>query len=228
MRPLIGITLSFDKGVHQLRHAYVQAIDNASATPVLLPAVESDDALRAMVAPLQGLVIPGGPAVTIGLDGELPSDIGVTDPIRARFDVKVVKAFLASSRPVLGICYGMQLLNALDGGTIHADVERDVAGALPHSPKRGGESHPIDIEAGSHLSRILGKRTAIVNTRHIQAVATVGPSYRVSAVAPDGVVEAIETPDGRVLGVQFHPERMDMPAIFEHFVARCASVDGTA
>lgn len=223
MGRFIGITPSFENGTHKLRHDYVHAVEAAGGVPVLLPAIERGDAIPELVDRLDALVVTGGPAVTHGLIGELPGDLDETDPKRVRFDRMIASAFLESQKPVLGICYGMQLLNALDGGTIYADVERQLPGALPHSPKRGGTAHSIEVHESTHLHKVLRVRSITVNTRHIQAIADVGPSFRVAAVAPDGVIEAIETVDGRALGVQFHPERMDMGALFTNLISRSSS-----
>lgn len=221
MATLIGITSSFEEERHHLSHHYVRSVENAGGVPVLLPAAEREATVRELVTKLDGLIITGGPAITMGLIGELPDDLARTDPQRARFDEQITRAFLDSDKPILGICYGMQLLNALDGGKIFADVERQLDGALAHSTKRGGNGHYITIRQSTHLFDILGAPAALVNTRHIQAVAEVGPSFRVAADAPDGVIEAIESTDGRVLGVQFHPERMNFPSIFTNLVNRC-------
>jgi len=115
----------------------------------------------------------------------------------------------------------MQLLNAVLGGTLYADVQRQCKGAQAHSPRRGAEQHPIEIAQDSWLARLLKRTTWTVNTRHLQALATVGRGLRVSAWAPDGVIEAIESPDGRLLGVQFHPERMGTEGfpLFRHLVS---------
>jgi len=126
-----------------------------------------------------------------------------------------------AGRPILGICYGMQLLNALAGGTIYGDVERQCGGARSHSQKRDGTSHPVRLAPSSHLHDLLGQDTLSVNTRHLQAIASLGEGFAATAVAPDGVVEAIEHENGRVWGTQFHPERMGEPMqpLFESFVA---------
>ena len=133
----------------------------------------------------------------------------------------VLQACVAVGKPVLGICYGMQLMNAVAGGSIYGDVEREMANALVHSDKRGAECHALLLRRGSWLHRILGTDATTVNTRHLQAVATPGAGYSVSATAPDGVVEAIEDATGSIIGVQFHPERMGtaMRPLFAHFVA---------
>lgn len=217
----IGITTSFNEGEQRLNHAYVTAVERAGGLPVIVPMLELDDSVDDFVQLLHGLVVTGGPAITDGLIGDLPEDINETDPIRVQSDKKVLRAFLDQRKPILGICYGMQLLNATAGGSIYADVQAHQHGALSHSEKRGADKHGILVEETSHLHRVLKKRQMDVNTRHIQAVADIGPSFKVAARAPDGVVEAIESEDGTVLGVQFHPERMgdEMLPIFRHLVS---------
>ncbi len=223
MEPLVGITMSFEGDTHRLRHAYVEAVARAGALPVLVPSLEGAGLATELAERLDALVITGGPAIVDGLVGELPADIAVTDPLRAVSDRRTAQAFIDRDKPILGICYGMQLLNALDGGTIYADVEKQVDGALAHSPKRGAKDHPIEIRENTHLFSTLGTQAATVNTRHLQAVATVGSSFRVSATSPDGVIEAIETDNGHRMGVQFHPERMAMIAVFDALVSRARS-----
>src|SRR5690606_27623375 len=148
-----------------------------------------------------------------------PADLEDADPVRQEADLLLLETFRHHSRPMMGICYGMQLLNAVDGGTIYADVQHQITGAMVHSATRGAPDHEIRIEEGSRLADVLGTRSFRVNSRHTQAVAEVASAYRVAARAPDGVIEAIESQDGRVLGLQFHPERMaEMARLFEDFV----------
>lgn len=221
----IGITTSFEEQEQRLHHSYVRAVEDAGGLPVLVPMLNHGEAIRAFATLLDGLLIPGGPAITGGMIGALPEDLAVPDPLRLRSDQQMLDACLAAGKPILGICYGMQLLNATAGGTIYADVERQQPGALVHSQKRGAGTHPVVLEAGSHLRALLGKAEIEVNTRHLQAIATTGAGYRVAATAPDGIVEAIENEDGTVLGLQFHPERMgaSMQPLFRHLVATARS-----
>jgi putative glutamine amidotransferase len=102
----------------------------------------------------------------------------------------------------------MQRLNALAGGTIYGDVEAEHDGAQTHSQKRGGTTHPITLDESSRMRDLLDTDTLTVNTRHLQAIASLGEGFSVAAAAPDGVIEAIEHENGRLFGVQFHPERM--------------------
>ena len=224
MTPRIGITTSLnatDRGGREQRLdlAYVRAVERAGGLPLIVPMVATDEAADAFAALLDGLVVTGGPAVTTGLVGTLPDDIDETDPDRVASDTRLLSAFLEAQRPALGICYGMQLANAIRGGTIFADVERQL-GTDVHSRGRGGTVHPVEAVPGTRFAELAG--SVEVNTRHVQAVEAVGDGLVVSARAPDGVVEAVETADGQFVGVQFHPEAMEPPldALFADLVAR--------
>ena len=214
-RPLIGITASFDSesASQQVDRRYVDAVVRAGGAPVVLPAAP-EEALQPAVAALDGLVITGGNGIVEGLTGKLPEDLPEESPERTRRDNQALEAFLASERPVLGICFGMQLINARLGGTICGDAEKELR-ARPHSPKRTrGQrvDHPIEVEPGTRLQELCaGDERPLVNSFHIQALAEVGAGLRVSSRSPDGLIESIETADGRVIGVQFHPERMEGP-----------------
>jgi len=226
MRPRIGITTSFKDGKQIIKHAYVQAVERAGGLPVIVPMVSSREMADEIASMLDGLVITGGPAIMDGLVGKLPNDINRTDPLRSESDTSILREFLRSDKPVLGICYGMQLINAAFGGTIYADVQRQVKDAIAHSDKRGATMHPAEFQTGTWVARAMGTGPVDVNTPHIQAVADLGPSLIVSGVAPDGVIEALETEDGRVLGVQFHPERMGEAGrgLFNHLISRAQGV----
>jgi putative glutamine amidotransferase len=221
MRPRIGITSSYKDGVQRIDRYYLQAIEAAGGLPLIVPILDSDETAEEFASLLDGLVMTGGPGITRGLEGELPEDLEPVDTLRDASDERIFKAM--QSRPFLGICYGMQFANAMHGGTIYADVSAQ-SNSQNHSAGRGAQAHFINIDESSKLYQSLNTPKINVNTYHIQALARIGEGLKVSAKAPDGVIEGIESFDGRIIGVQFHPERMgdSMLPLFRDFVARCS------
>lgn len=220
-RPKIGITTSYEDGQQRLEMDYVLAVEATGGIPMIVPMLYSLEAMQEFTALLDGLVITGGPGITQGLIGTLPDDLPPVDLVRDEADRMAFDSMVG--RPILGICYGMQFINAQAGGTIYADVSAQRDGSFIHSKGRGGEEHPVKFAEQSILATLFGTEPILVNTHHIQAVADVGAGLRAVGYSPDGVIEAIESEDGRMIGVQFHPERMiDLSwTLFEEFIRRC-------
>ena len=221
-RPLIGITSSLDDaGDQTLDHRYVEAIELAGGCPVILPMTGSSESLAPLLARIDGLMITGGPGIERGLIGTLPDDLPATPEKRRLTDSWSFATARERDLPVLGICYGMQFINAELGGTLWADAQKQL-GVQPHSPRRTGDAveHDLNIAADSLIAELAGRGCDRVNSFHIQAVDSVGEGLSVSARSGDGLVEAVESSDGRLLGVQFHPERLGLTwrKLFEHLV----------
>jgi putative glutamine amidotransferase len=208
--PLIGITGSLQLGGQEVDLAYIDAVAAAGGTPVLVPLTTTVQASAPLLRRLDGLVIIGGPGIVAGLVGQLPADLAPVPARRWHADIAAFDAMARLRRPLLGICYGMQLINARCGGSLLADVQAS-RGVGPHSPGRNGGlpvQHDVELVAGSLLSVCVGASRLPVNSSHVQAIECPGQGLRPVAVAPDGVCEAIESEDGRMIGVQFHPERL--------------------
>jgi putative glutamine amidotransferase len=180
------------------RHWYRDALLAAGMTP-LEDARSLDGAA--------GLCLAGGADVDPALYGE-PRHPKTQEPDteRDRTECALLREALERDIPVFAICRGLQLLNAALGGTLAQHVEG-------HSQRKVRDAHEVHIAPGSRLASILDEGRYLVNSRHHQCASVPAPGLVVSAVAPDGVIEALELPGKRfALAVQWHPEaRMDGP-----------------
>ena len=172
-----------------------------------------------------GAVLAGGLDVEPALYGvEDPHPTVEVDPGRDTTELAVVDAARREAAPMLGICRGMQLINVALGGTLHQDIPSEHPSEVTHNVKGKHPTrrdHPVLVKEGTRLSRIAQASELQVNSRHHQAVEKLAPGVAVSAVAPDGLVEAFEAKQPWLLAVQWHPEnlRTDGPSkrIFEEF-----------
>lgn len=221
MRPCIGITMSVETEQFVLRKEYSRAIEQAGGTPFLLPTTTEDSVRKQVVSLIHGLIIPGGPGIKKGLQGDLPPDLPEVSVERFASDIGYLRA--AYNIPILGICYGMQLINVEYGGTLCGDLSRDIPGTCSHSEKRGAFLSKVRFEQESFFGREFSEEVA-VTCSHLQAVLEVGEGLRAVGWSQDGIVEALESQDGRLLAVQFHPERSgeELQKLFRAFVLRCS------
>ena len=213
--PVIGIAAASyvvqrpfgDLPVHGISRRYAEQVHAAGGRPVLLPPGAGLDLLEV----LDGLVLAGGGDLDPSLYGSAAT---ARDVDRGRDDAELALARTArdAGLPVLGVCRGAPVLAVLDGGGLVAEVPH----VLPET------LHRITASAGSDCASLLGARTE-VNSLHHQAIAGVGPGWRVTATADDGIVEAVEWEgtSWSALGVQWHPELDHTgPAVFGWLVSR--------
>jgi len=235
-RPVIGITSRKIHFFHKDRPYprwgvavdYCAAVEAAGGLPLILPQSADAAVLEATFALLDGLLLPGGQDVEPIHYGEEPSrQLEEVDPLRDATELHLARKALAEDLPTFGICRGEQLLNVAGGGTLFQDLHVQAPRpTLKHFQEYVEErpSHGVRVEAGTILAEIVGAGDVRVNSYHHQAVKAPAPGFRVSAVAADGVVEAIEsTVHGYVVGVQWHPEILHRHgdfnfALFRRFV----------
>lgn len=209
-RPLVGLsTDQFISGTSDgvrfgATRQYAQALAAVGALPLLLPSLPEQAADYA--ARIDAVLLTGGVDVQPALYGAHPRrGLGEVDEQRDAFETALYRAARALGKPVWAICRGVQLLNVLEGGTLHQQLP-EVAGAwadhaqLSLPPALG---HEVTLLPGSRLAQVHGER-AQVNSYHHQAIDRLGAGLRVVATAPDGVIEAVE--GAGVIGVQWHPE----------------------
>ena len=173
-----------------------------------------------------GLLLPGGGDMDPKFYGQarIPA-CGEPNLLRDAAEPLLLRAFLAADKPVLGICRGIQVMNAALGGDLYQDIKPFEH--LPHND-HWAKVHTVTVRRGTLLSRILGQDTVLVNSQHHQAVDRVAPGFTLAALSEDGIVEAIEKPDaGFCLGVQWHPEWLSdadpaMQSLFDAFVNACS------
>jgi gamma-glutamyl-gamma-aminobutyrate hydrolase PuuD len=186
------------------------------------------------LASIDGLLLTGGDDVTPDRYGEAPHPTIVgAEPGRDEFEGALIAAARKTDLPILAICRGIQILNVACGGTLVQDIPSQVHGALIHNlespPHQSYEfAHEVWLDKETLLASLMRERlrdtdACDVNSRHHQAVKEVAPGFKVSATAPDGVIEAIEDPNARFcVGVQWHPENFfrtgEFRPIFEGFL----------
>jgi putative glutamine amidotransferase len=200
--------------------AYSREIERAGGIPLHLPLQRDLDAL---VSKLDGLLLPGGDDFLP--ETPYPADISfdATPDAQIEFDRALLGCAIDRGLPLLGICYGAQLIALHYGGSLHHHIPLDVADAGDHQLPEADGRHIVEIEENSLLASSLATLRTEVNSLHHQAIAQPGEAFTICARSPDGVIEAIERREGPFcLGVQWHPEKLaDAPSrsLFSAFVS---------
>jgi putative glutamine amidotransferase len=220
MRATIGVTTSEQPG-HRgpqavVNGAYLAAVERAGATPLLLTPAHDEESLRDLLSLCDGLLLTGGEDVDPARYGEPPHpELDTVSVARDEMELRVLRDAMERGMPVLAVCRGIQLLNVAFGGTLVQDLPSQRPEGLHHVQEAPitARWHDARVQPGSRLAGLLGAEELPVNSFHHQAINRVGTGLRPVAWADDGVVEGVETGDGKwVVGVQWHPERGDPDA----------------
>jgi len=192
-----------------MRLSYTQALQEAGAIAVVLPAHGYVDDTGALLDRLDGLLVSGGPDLDPALYGQArhPQLGPEVDRVSDDYEQALLLGAAERDLPLLGICRGLQALNVSRGGTLHQHLPD--RSTLEHDQGHASfePAHDVAVASGSLLHRLTGDTTVAVNSYHHQAVDRLGRGLEICAVAPDATVEAIWDPSARFcLGVQWHPE----------------------
>ena len=216
--PVIGITVDIEGECFKLKRYYSDAIVRAGGVPVLIPP-SINTALCA--EKIQGLLIPGGDDINPSYYNEdMMPQVRLVSKKRSDFELSLLKEVISLNKPVLGICYGMQLINVFFGGVLYQDIESQVSVEINHTKNY----HIVVITE----NRFLKEGTFSVNSTHHQAIKELGKGLLAFAFSTDNLIEAFYKEEYPFLvGVQWHPELMiedeNALSLFKSFVE--ASVD---
>ena len=212
---------------------YMDGISQAGGIPVIFPFSSDEQELEQLAEMCDGFLFTGGHDVMPELYGEAPlPGLNECCEKRDRMETIVLRKAIAADKPVLGICRGIQFINAALGGTLYQDLPSQHPSDVEHhqTPPYDKHAHFVSVTAGSPLYECLGAEQLSVNSYHHQAVDRLAPGLAAMAVSPDGLTEALYKPDHSFLwAVQWHPEfsyRTDENSrkIFKAFVDAAGAV----
>jgi putative glutamine amidotransferase len=220
-----------------LSRYYSEAVEAAGGAPVHISLIPDTDYISAVLANLDGILLPGSDSDVDPLryNREPHPKLGPVYPLKDATDALVLEEVERRTIPLFAICFGMQILNVLRGGTLIQDIASQMPEAIKHEQgaPRDRQSHRVRLLEGSLLAKLAGGESALVNSHHHQAIETVGQDLVATAWTADGLVEALEDPRAErfALAVQWHPEiawERDQfsKALFNHFVQAAAEYAG--
>lgn len=212
MKPVIGLSPLWDgeKGSYWMLPGYMKLLEDCGALPLMLPLTTDQTLLRQCMELCDGLLLTGGHDVSPKLYGaEVSPHCGEVCEARDEMDRFLLIAGIGADMPVLGICRGLQLMNAALGGTLWQDLPAERESTVEHhmTPPYNRSVHQVDILPDTPLRDLFGVERIGVNSYHHQAVKEPAAALKAMAVSEDGLIEGMYLPEKRFIwGVQWHPE----------------------
>ena len=233
MKPIIGVVPLVDEDRDSLWMVpgYMNGILEAGGIPVIFPLTSDEEMIRQLLEHVQGVLLTGGHDVNPELYGEkaIP-ECGRPCEERDQMEKELLNQALEKDMPVLGICRGIQFLNACLGGTLYQDLPSQHPTGTEHhqKPPYDVPIHKVNLMKDSSLYRLLKKEQLEVNSYHHQAIKDLSDRLKIMAVSEDGILEAVDMSDKRFAwALQWHPEFAytkdpNCRMIFEEFVRKSA------
>ncbi|MBP3806215.1 MAG: gamma-glutamyl-gamma-aminobutyrate hydrolase family protein [Oribacterium sp.] len=212
MRPIIGLIPLYDddKDSYWMLPGYMKVIEKCGGLPVMLPLTDDKAELNDAYKICDGILFTGGHDVSPLVYGQATTDkCGITCQLRDSMEGHLLDLCIRDDKPLLGICRGIQFINAYLGGTLYQDLPSEFDSKIEHHmlPPYEQAAHKVNVEVGTKLSCIIGPGIHEVNSYHHQAIKKLSPRVTKMTTSEDGLVEAIEIKDQRfAVAVQWHPE----------------------
>lgn len=239
-RPVIGITPWYNEqeSMTYIKRGYMEVIYAAGGYPVLLPVIEDKQIWQKTLEICEGILLSGGEDIDPLYYGEESrQNNGSINPYRDSMEIWLSKMCFEISKPVLGICRGIQVMNVAAGGNLHQDIPSELISEklIKHCQKAPGwyPTHHVTLKEGSLVWQSFSKhinieeKTVKVNSFHHQCIKQLACGFECTAVSHDGIIEAIEMKGHPfAVGVQWHPEIMWQKdnkylEIFKLFISSC-------
>lgn len=231
-KPVIGVIPLFDynKNSYWMLPGYFGGITEAGGLPVMLPLTNDSADIQQITFMCDGFLFTGGQDVDPKLySARKTGACGECSPERDLMEELLLKRAMEADKPILGICRGIQFINAALGGTLWQDIPSQFSDTITHcqKPPYDVPIHEVNIRADSPLYDLLKADTIPVNSYHHQGVRALSPELLPMAEAPDGLIEAVYAPNKKFLwAVQWHPEFSYLKdgnsrLIFREFLAHC-------
>ena len=212
MKPVIGLIPLYDdeKDSFWMLPGYMRVIEKCGGIPIMLPLTTDKDELEQVYNLCDGILFTGGHDVSPKVYGEEKKETcGVSCHMRDAMEGYILSDCLEDNKPFLGICRGIQFVNAYLGGTLYQDLPTEYQCTVEHhmEPPYDKAAHQVEILKGTKLAEILGAGMHAVNSYHHQAIKEMAPDVEKMAVSEDGLIEAIAVKNHRFgIAVQWHPE----------------------
>lgn len=231
-KPMIGIVPLYDqeKESYWMLPGYMKGIEQAGGIGVMLPLITDEDAIKQLIHSFDGILITGGQDISPELYHE--ANFQKCEQLcinRDKMETILLKEVVKIDKPVLGICRGIQIMNATFGGTLYQDIPSEYSTSTSHRMQAPYDrvEHQVTIEKNSLLYDILNTSQIGVNSCHHQAIKDLAPSLNVAATSEDGLIEAVYLPNKKFfLALQWHPEfsylkDINSQKIFKAFINAC-------